>query len=36
VSQAANEPWRFWVAGDPTVSAYRAYVPRRAKASAPP
>lgn len=23
VSLAADEPWRFWVAGDPTVSAYR-------------
>ncbi|MEU7428840.1 DNA-3-methyladenine glycosylase [Streptomyces sp. NPDC048362] len=22
-------PWRFWVAGDPTVSPYRAHVPRR-------
>ncbi|MBE3079871.1 3-methyladenine DNA glycosylase, partial [Clavibacter michiganensis subsp. michiganensis] len=21
-------PWRFWVPGDPTVSAYRAHVPR--------
>jgi DNA-3-methyladenine glycosylase len=35
ISRAADEPWRFWVADDPTVSAYRAYVPRRAKASAP-
>lgn len=23
VSQAADVPWRFWIAGDPTVSAYR-------------
>ncbi len=23
VSKAADEPWRFWVEGDPTVSAYR-------------
>ncbi len=23
VSLAAEEPWRFWIAGDPTVSAYR-------------
>ncbi|MEH3034547.1 MAG: DNA-3-methyladenine glycosylase [Aeromicrobium erythreum] len=23
VSRAADVPWRFWVAGDPTVSAYR-------------
>ena len=34
ISRAADEPWRFWVAGDPTVSAYRAYVPRRPNASA--
>jgi len=29
VSSAAEVPWRFWVEGDPTVSAYRAHVPRR-------
>lgn len=23
VSRAADRPWRFWIAGDPTVSAYR-------------
>ena len=34
VSRAADEPWRFWIADEPTVSAYRAHVPRRAKASA--
>jgi DNA-3-methyladenine glycosylase len=28
VSAAADVPWRFWVAGDPTVSAYRAYKSR--------
>lgn len=22
-------PWRFWIAGDPTVSRYRAHVPRK-------
>ena len=22
-------PWRFWIANDPTVSPYRAHVPRR-------
>jgi DNA-3-methyladenine glycosylase len=31
VSSAAEVAWRFWIAGDPTVSPYRAYVPRRAK-----
>jgi DNA-3-methyladenine glycosylase len=29
VSQAADIPWRFWIAQDPTVSAYRRAVPRR-------
>src|SRR5690349_12937923 len=29
VSRAADVPWRFWIAGDPAVSPYRAYVPRR-------
>lgn len=29
VSEAADRPWRFWVEGDPTVSAYRPHVPRR-------
>jgi DNA-3-methyladenine glycosylase len=28
VSSGARRPWRFWVTGDPTVSAYRAHVPR--------
>jgi DNA-3-methyladenine glycosylase len=28
VSSAADIPWRFWLEGDPTVSAYRAHVPR--------
>jgi DNA-3-methyladenine glycosylase len=28
VSSAARRPWRFWLAGDPSVSAYRAHVPR--------
>jgi len=32
VSAAGDVPWRFWVTGDPTVSAYRAYAPRRARA----
>jgi DNA-3-methyladenine glycosylase len=32
VSRAADVPWRFWIAGDPTVSSYRAHVPRRVRA----
>nr|WP_196791926.1 DNA-3-methyladenine glycosylase [Motilibacter deserti] len=29
VTAGAETPWRFWIASDPTVSAYRAHVPRR-------
>ena len=29
VSEAADIPWRFWLAGEPTVSPYRRAVPRR-------
>lgn len=29
VSTGAQVPWRYWIAGDPSVSAYRAHVPRR-------
>ena len=29
VSSAADVPWRFWIEDDPTVSVYRAHVPRR-------
>lgn len=29
VAAAHDVPWRFWIAGDPTVSAYRRHVPRR-------
>lgn len=29
VSAAGDRPWRFWITGDPTVSAYRPYTPRR-------
>jgi DNA-3-methyladenine glycosylase len=28
VTGAHDLPWRFWLAGDPTVSAYRRHVPR--------
>jgi DNA-3-methyladenine glycosylase len=35
VSQAAEVPWRFWVAGEPTVSVYRAHVPRHRKLVTP-
>jgi DNA-3-methyladenine glycosylase len=31
VSSAATVPWRFWLAGEPSVSVYRAHVPRRAR-----
>ncbi len=37
VNSGAQRPWRFWVIGDPTVSAYRAHVPRaRLKPVSPP
>jgi DNA-3-methyladenine glycosylase len=29
VSSGAEMPWRFWLAGEPTVSVYRPHVPRR-------
>ncbi|WZH53793.1 MAG: DNA-3-methyladenine glycosylase [Nocardioides alkalitolerans] len=29
VSREAERPWRFWIAGDPTVSVYRPAAPRR-------
>jgi DNA-3-methyladenine glycosylase len=35
VSSAAEIPWRFWRQGDPTVSVYRAAVPRRRKLVTP-
>jgi DNA-3-methyladenine glycosylase len=28
VSAAAEQPWRFWIDGEPTVSIYRAHSPR--------
>ncbi len=27
--QAADRPWRFWLEGEPSVSAYRPAAPRR-------
>ena len=35
VSMAAEVPWRFWFADDPTVSVYRAHVPRQRKLVTP-
>jgi DNA-3-methyladenine glycosylase len=35
VSSAAEIPWRFWIEGEPTVSAYRPAVPRRPKPVTP-
>jgi DNA-3-methyladenine glycosylase len=35
VAAAAEVPWRFWLDGEPTVSAYRAHVPRRPKLVTP-
>jgi DNA-3-methyladenine glycosylase len=29
VREAADIPWRFWLGGEPTVSAYRPHTPRR-------
>ena len=28
VTGAHDRPWRFWIAGDPTVSGYRRHAPR--------
>jgi DNA-3-methyladenine glycosylase len=35
ISRAADVPWRFWITGDPAVSPYRPYVPRRRSAAKP-
>jgi DNA-3-methyladenine glycosylase len=35
VTAAAEVPWRFWLEGEPTVSAYRAHTPRRSKLVTP-
>ena len=29
VSMEKERPWRFWLAGEPTVSLYRAHMPKR-------
>ena len=31
VTSAHDVPWRFWISGDPTVSAYKRHVPRPAR-----
>ncbi len=33
VAAGAETPWRFWLDGEPTVSAYRAHVPKRRSGS---
>jgi DNA-3-methyladenine glycosylase len=33
VAAGAETPWRFWLDGEPTVSAYRPHVPKRRKAN---
>jgi DNA-3-methyladenine glycosylase len=35
ISVAAEVPWRFWIEGEPTVSAYRPAVPRHRKLVTP-
>jgi DNA-3-methyladenine glycosylase len=35
ISVAAEVPWRFWIEGEPTVSAYRPATPRRRKLVTP-
>ena len=35
VSAAAEVPWRFWLEGEPSVSAYKPYVARRRKLVTP-
>jgi DNA-3-methyladenine glycosylase len=36
VSAGATRPWRFWLDGEPTVSAYRAHTRRRRTQPSPP
>jgi len=35
VTSALDVPWRFWIAGDPTVSTYRRHTPRKVSTSRP-
>jgi DNA-3-methyladenine glycosylase len=35
IAHAAEVPWRFWLDGEPSVSAYRAYAPKRRKPVTP-
>lgn len=35
VSTGAETPWRFWIAGDQSVSPYRAHVPKRRAGATP-
>jgi DNA-3-methyladenine glycosylase len=35
VAAAHDVPWRFWITGDPTVSAYRRHTPRRPRTLQP-
>lgn len=36
VASAYDTPWRFWLDGEPSVSAYRRHTPRAAQAMPPP
>ncbi|WP_030440025.1 DNA-3-methyladenine glycosylase [Actinoplanes subtropicus] len=36
VTSAHDVPWRFWIDGDPTVSAYRRHAPRKVSTPRPP
>ena len=35
VTSALDVPWRFWIAGDPTVSTYRRHAPRKVSTPRP-
>jgi DNA-3-methyladenine glycosylase len=35
IARAAEVPWRFWLDGEPSVSVYKAYLPRRRKLVTP-